>query len=171
MSRSLASASSPSGSRERSSRVLRLATLAAGAILAMSVVVTAFAAGAQVSVPAMAAPDAHITVTGTGFGPGQAGNLTYNGGVVTTFAASSAGSFSAPFVVPDWALMGATGRISAKTASGTLIATTTFAVGAKVTEPTLFVPDAVRARKRRSSSRGPASEPPRRASSRSTVSR
>ena len=141
MSRSLASTPSLPEARGRSPRVLRLATLAAGAILAMSVVVTAFAAGAQVSAPAMAAPGDQITVTGTGFGSGQAGNLTYDGGVVTTFTASSAGSFSAPFVMPDWAVMGATGRISAKTASGTLIATTTLAVGATVTAPTLYVPD------------------------------
>jgi hypothetical protein len=141
MSTSLARPSLLTVSSRRSSRVLRLATLAAGAILAMSVVLNVSAATAHVSVPTMAAPGAHITVNGTGFGSNQVGHLTYDDAVVTSFNASASGSFSVPFVVSDWAMWNATGRISAKTASGALIATTTLTVGARVKAPTLYVPD------------------------------
>jgi len=141
MSRSVASPSPTPAPTRRFSSAVRLGTVAAGAILAMSVVLSAFAANAHISVPAMAEPGAHITVYGTGFRSGQVGNLTYNGGVVTGFKASASGSFSAPFTIPDSAVMDDVGRISAKTRSATLIATSTLAIGPKVTAPTLFVPD------------------------------
>jgi hypothetical protein len=129
MSRSLVSLSPSSMSRVRSTRVLRLATLTAGVILAMSVVLTASAASASVSAPATAAPGSVITVKGAGLVSAQKGNLTYNGGVVTTFTASATGSFSVPFTIPSTAAIGSTGRISAKTTTGTVIATTTLTIG------------------------------------------
>jgi hypothetical protein len=118
---------------------LKLAVFVSVAILAMSVVMTVSAATARVSAPAQAAPGATVTVTGSGFAAGQAGNLTYNGGVVTKFTASSSGAFSVPFRIPSSAAPGSTGRISAKTSSGTLLATTTLSISA------VFVPSTVAA--------------------------
>jgi len=95
--------------------------------MAMSAVMVAEAASASLSAPASATLGSQITVVGSGFGAGQAGNLTYNGGVVTTFTATAAGSFSVPFGIPSWAVLG-TGRISAKDAAGTAVATTTITI-------------------------------------------
>ena len=119
-----------SGLKGRSPRNLRLLTVAAVVVLALSAVMTAAAASASISAPAVAAPGAHVAVSGHGFGAGQAGVLTYNGGQVATFTASSAGSFSAAVTIPASATIGSTGRISAKTGSGSLLATTTLSVGA-----------------------------------------
>jgi len=118
------------GLRRSSPRRLRLLAVMAVAILALSAVMTAAAASASISAPATAAPGSQITVSGIGFGAGQAGVLTYNGGQVTKFTASSAGAFSAPFTIPSGASLGSTGRISAKTTAGALLATTTLAIGA-----------------------------------------
>jgi phosphatidylinositol-3-phosphatase len=141
MSGNIASQSLPTEPHGRSRRLVRLVTVAAGAVLAMSVALNVSAATTSVAVQRMAAPGDHIVISGAGFAPGQAGNLTYNGGLVTTFVASSNGSYSVPFVVPDSALMDSTGRISAKTSSGVLISTTTLLIGANVSAPTLYVPD------------------------------
>ena len=118
-----------SGLKGRSPRNLRLLTVAAVVVLALSAVMTAAAASASISAPAAAAPGAQVAVSGQGFGAGQAGVLTYNGGQVATFTATSAGSFSAAVTIPPGAAIGSTGRISAKTNSGSLLATTTLAVG------------------------------------------
>jgi hypothetical protein len=109
---------------------IRLVAFAAAAILAMSAVMTVSAATARVSAPAQAAPGDTITVTGSGFAARQTGNLTYNGGIVTRFTASTRGAFSVPFKIPANAALEGTGRISAKTSSGTLLATTTLRIGA-----------------------------------------
>jgi hypothetical protein len=109
---------------------IKLALFACVTILAMSAAMTVSAATACVTAPAQAAPGATITVAGSGFVAGQTGNLTYNGGVVTSFAASSGGAFSVPFKIPSKAVAGSTGRISAKTSSGSLLATTTLSIGA-----------------------------------------
>jgi phosphatidylinositol-3-phosphatase len=109
------------------SRKARLLAAAAAAVLAMSVVMTASAASATLKAPASANLGSSITVTGSGFAAGQKGNLTFNGGLVTTFTASSAGSMSVPMAIPSWAVIG-TGRISAKTTGGTVLATTTLTI-------------------------------------------
>jgi hypothetical protein len=90
---------------------------------------TAAAASASISAPAVAAPGAQIAVSGQGFGASQAGVLTYNGGQIATFTATSAGSFSAAVTIPASVTIGSTGRISAKTSSGSLLATTTLIIG------------------------------------------
>ena len=113
-------------------RRLRLIAVAAAAILTLSGVLVAEAASATLTVPSQTTAGAQITVSGSGFGLGQSGNLTYNGGVVTTFTASSAGAFSAPFSIPSWAVVG-TGRISAKDSAGTVLASTTINVTAAST--------------------------------------
>jgi len=113
--------------RGYSPRKLRLIAVAAAAILTLSGVLVAEAASATLVVPSQTTLGAQVTVSGTGFGLGQAGNLTYNGGVVTTFTASSAGAFSAPFSIPSWATVG-TGRISAKDSAGTVLASVTITV-------------------------------------------
>jgi acid phosphatase len=66
-------------------------------------------------------------VAGSGFGAGQAGSLTINGCLEATFVASASGSFSVLFPIPSATTLG-TGRISAKTTTGALIATTTLAI-------------------------------------------
>ena len=81
--------------------------------------------------PGLASPGSTITVSGSGFGASQSGNLTYNGSIVTTFTAADDGSFSVPFTVPSGADPG-TGRISAKNPDSSLIATTTLEVAARV---------------------------------------
>jgi hypothetical protein len=108
-------------------RRLRLIAVAAAAILTLSGVLVAEAASATLTVPSQTTAGAQITVSGSGFGLGQSGNLTYNGGVVTTFTASSAGAFSAPFSIPSRAVVG-TGRISAKDSAGTVLASVTITV-------------------------------------------
>jgi len=118
-----------SGLKGRSPRNLRILTVAAVVVLALSAVVTAAAASASISAPAVAAPGAQVAVSGHGFGAGQAGVLTYNGGQVATFTATSAGSFSTSVTIPASVSIGSTGRISAKTSSGSLLATTTLTVG------------------------------------------
>ena len=117
----------PGQGTKRSPRNLRRAFLAAAVVLALSTAMTA-AATAQVAAPATAALGDQIAVSGSGFGAGQSGVLTFNGGTVTSFQASSSGAFSVPFVIPAWAVANSTGRISAKTSSGTLIATTTLLI-------------------------------------------
>ena len=113
-----------------SPRRLKLIASAAVAILVLSAAVTAMAASAALSAPAQAAPGSQITVAGSGFAASQAGNLTYNGAVVTTFAASPTGAFTVTMAIPASAALGSTGRISAKTSSGTVLASTTLIVGA-----------------------------------------
>ena len=120
-----ANAHTVEGTHKRSPRELRLAVIAAALVLAFSTVMSVSAATAQISTPSAAAPGDQIAVTGYGFAAGQSGQLTFNGGAVTSFQASSSGAFSVPFAVPTWAPMNATGRISAKTSSSSLIATTT----------------------------------------------
>ncbi|MGZ6268231.1 MAG: hypothetical protein ACXWNR_06710, partial [Candidatus Limnocylindrales bacterium] len=139
-----ANAPTAEGTRKRSPRKARLAFLVAAAVLALTTAMTVFAATARVSTPAAAAPGAQITVSGTGFAAGQSGKLTFNGSAVTTFKASSSGAFNVPFVVPGWAVVNSTGRISAKTSSDSLIATTTLTIAASVVpavaHPTLAAP-------------------------------
>ncbi len=139
-----ANAPTVEGTRKRSPRKVRLVFLAAAAVLALSTAMTVFAATARVSTPAAAAPGEQIAVSGTGFASGQSGKLTFNGSAVTTFKASSSGAFNVPFVVPSWAVANSTGRISAKTSSDSLIATTTLTIAASVVpavgHPTLAAP-------------------------------
>jgi acid phosphatase len=137
-----ANAPTVEGTHKRSPRELRLAVIAAALVLALSTAMSVSAATAQVSTSSAAAPGDQIAVTGSGFAAGQSGQLTFNGGAVTSFQASSSGDFSVPFVVPTWAPMNATGRISAKTSLGTLIATTTLTIGvsAAVNHATLAAP-------------------------------
>ncbi len=116
--------------RRRAPRKLRLIASSAVGILVMAAAVSVMAASAGLSAPAQAAPGAQITVSGSGFAAGQAGNLTYNGAVVTTFAASTSGAFSVTVTIPTSAALGSTARISAKTSSGTLLASTTLLIGA-----------------------------------------
>src|SRR5665811_1148381 len=71
-----------------------------------------------------AASRSTITVSGAGLVPGQTGHLTYDGGVVSDFAASPSGLFSVPFTIPDFAVTGRFGRISAKDSASNLLATT-----------------------------------------------
>jgi len=123
-----------SARRGHSSRKLRLITVAAAAVLCLSGVLIAEAASATLAAPSQTSLGAQITVSGTGFSSGQVGNLTYNGGVVTTFTASTAGVFSAPFSIPSWAVVGS-GRISAKDNAGTLLATVTIAVAGGTPTP------------------------------------
>ena len=132
--------------KARVPRSLRLLAVAASLAVAMSAVLVAEAASASLSTPANASLGSQITVVGSGFGAGQAGNLTYNGGVVTTFTATAAGSFSVSFGIPSWATIGA-GRISAKDAAGTALATTTVTIvaasgttGAWITAPGAAAP-------------------------------
>jgi hypothetical protein len=101
--------------RRRAPRKLRLIASSAVGILVMAAAVSVMAASAGLSAPAQAAPGAQITVSGSGFAAGQAGNLTYNGAVVTTFAASTSGAFSVTVTIPTSAALGSTARISAKT--------------------------------------------------------
>jgi hypothetical protein len=139
-----ANAHTVEGTHKRSPRELRFAVIAAALVLALSTAMSVFASTAQISTPSAAAPGDQIAVTGAGFAAGQSGQLTFNGGAVTTFDASSSGAFSVPFVVPTWAPVNAAGRISAKMSSGTLIATTTLTIWATataaVTHPTLWAP-------------------------------
>jgi hypothetical protein len=114
---------------------LRLIAVAAAAILTLSGVLVAEAASATLAVPSQATLRAQITAGGSGFVSGQAGNLTYNGGLVTTFTASSDGAFSVPFSIPSWAVVG-TGRISAKDGAGTLLATATINITTGTPPPT-----------------------------------
>jgi hypothetical protein len=107
-----------------SSRKARLLAAAAAAILALSLVMTVNAASTTLTAPTSATLGSSITVSGSGFAAAQTGNLTYNGGVVATFTASSAGAVNVPMTIPSWAVIGA-GRISAKTSAGTVLATTT----------------------------------------------
>jgi phosphatidylinositol-3-phosphatase len=133
-----ASAVSPTRrvSRRPTSSVVRLASLAAGAILALTLTASTSAiAGAGLSVPADASAGSTITVTGYGFAAGQTGHLTYNGGVVTGFIASAAGSFSVPFTIPDGVGPGAMGRISAKDGASRLLATTLLLISASDAPP------------------------------------
>jgi hypothetical protein len=104
--------------------VLRLVPVAVGAILAMTVALTVTAETASLSAPTQAASGSTITVTGRGLVPDQTGQLTYNGGVVTTFTASPSGWFSVPFTIPDSAVTGRFGRISARDDASNLLATT-----------------------------------------------
>jgi hypothetical protein len=111
---------------DRPSRLRRRAALVfASALLGLSAFSQAQAAtSARLSVPAEATPGENVTVNGSHFHSGQRGNLTYNGAVIEGFKASSSGSFSKAFTIPSKARLGR-GRISAKTTSGTLLATTT----------------------------------------------
>jgi acid phosphatase len=140
---SFATAHTVEGTHKRSPRELRLAVIAAALVLAFAMAMSVSAATARISTPSAAARGGQIAVTGSGFAAGQSGQLTFNGGAVTSFQASSSGAFSVPFVVPTWAPMNATGRISAKTSSGSLIATTTLTIGgayAAVNHATLAAP-------------------------------
>lgn len=103
---------------------LRLVPVVVGAILAMTVALTVTADTARLSAPAQAASGSTITVSGYGLVPGQTGHLTYDGGVVSDFAASPSGLFSVPFTIPDFAVTGRFGRISAKDSASNLLATT-----------------------------------------------
>jgi hypothetical protein len=115
------------GIRRSPSRKLRLLALTAAAILTVSAVMSVSAASASLTVPSQATLGSRITIAGSGFGSGQTGNLTYNGGLVTGFSASTAGAFSVSVTVPSWAVLG-TGRISAKDAAGNLLATSTVTI-------------------------------------------
>ncbi len=140
MSKDLAQATSR-GSSLRTSRKLRLVAVVAAAALAVTTAMTVSAATAPtISVPANAVPCQTVWVAGSGFADGQSGVLTFNGGQVTTFVASATGSFNLPFQIPDTAAPNTTGRISAKSSSGTLIATSTLAIATDITTPTLWAP-------------------------------
>jgi hypothetical protein len=130
------------GNRGKPFARLRFVVISAASIVALTAAMTVLAAtGSHLSAPATAAPYQTITVNGSGFAAGQTGILTYNGGPVTTFTASESGAFAVPFTMPDWLIPNATGRISAKTASRSLLATTTLAITPKLTRPTLYVPE------------------------------
>ena len=125
----------------RSPRKLRLLASSAVAVLVMAAAMSVMAASATLSAPSQAAPGAAVTVSGSGFAAGQAGNLTFNGAVVKSFAASASGAFSVAMTIPTSAALGSTGRISAKTSSGTLLASTTLSIGAaNVTAPPTATP-------------------------------
>ena len=124
MSSSVASLSTRRVPRKRWPLVLRLAPVLVGAMLATTVALTVTAETARLTAPTQAPSGSTIMVTGRGLVPGQTGQLTYNGGVVTTFTASSDGWFSVPFTIPDFAVNGRFGRISAKDATSNLLATT-----------------------------------------------
>ena len=124
MSGSVASLSSRRVPRKRWPLVLRLAPVLVGVILASTVALTVTAETARLSAPAQAPSGSTIMVTGRGLVPGQAGQLTFNGGAVTSFTASSSGWFSVPFTIPDFAVNGRFGRISAKDGASNLLATT-----------------------------------------------
>jgi len=130
------------GQRRRLRGVRVLALLAAAALAVTTAITVSAATSPTVAVPATAVPCQTLWVSGSGFSAGQSGNLTFNGAQVTTFTADSNGAFSAPFEIPDWATPNGTGRISAKTSSGGLIATTTLGIATNVTAPTLWVPPA-----------------------------
>ena len=122
-----------SGRRPRRRHRLVFAGLAS--ILALSAFASVEAASARLYVPSVAAAGQSITVRGTGFHSGQIGNLTYNGGVVEAFKASSSGSFNLAFRIPPKAKPGR-GRISAKTKSSALLATTTLTITSSSGSPT-----------------------------------
>lgn len=141
MSKDLAHASSAGVAGLRSSRKLRLIAVFAAAALAVTTAMTVSAATApSISVPANAVPCQTVWVAGSGFAGGQSGVLTFNGGRMAAFVASTSGSFDVAVEIPDTAVPNTTGRISAKTASGTLIATSTLGIATGVTTPTLWVP-------------------------------
>jgi hypothetical protein len=146
MSSSVASLSARRVPRKRWPLVLRLAPVLVGAMLAMTVALTVTAETARLTAPTQAPSGSMITVTGRGLVPGQTGQLTYNGGVVTTFTASPAGWFSVPFIIPDFAVNGRFGRISAKDGTSNLLATTLLlinpsdAMAASLTVPTQAPP-------------------------------
>ncbi len=129
--------------RSRGARVFALLAAAALAVttaVTVSAVTVSAATAPAIAVPANAVPCQTLWVSGSGFAAGQSGILTYNGAQITTFATSSTGTFDTPLEIPDWATPNTTGRISAKTTSGSLIATTTLAIATKVSAPTLWVP-------------------------------
>ena len=133
----------PRRSRRRSPRPVRLASIAAGVLLALALATSAAAlvGGAGISAPAEANPGSTITVAGHGFAAGQTGRLTYNGGSVADFAASPSGTFNVPFTIPNAAIAGSTGRISARDSAGDLLATTVLLIGLNDAPPaTLTVP-------------------------------
>jgi phosphatidylinositol-3-phosphatase len=138
----------PRRARRRLPRSVRLASIAAGVLLALALAtsVAALAGGAGISAPAEANPGSTITVAGHGFAAGQDGYLTYNGGPVTDFAASPTGNLSVPFTIPNAASPGSTGRISARDNAGHLLATTVLLIGlndspaATLTVPTQAAP-------------------------------
>jgi hypothetical protein len=141
MSNSVASLSPRRMPRKRWPLVLRLAPVLVGAMLAMTVAVAVTADTARLTAPAQAPSGSTITVIGSGLVPGQTGQLTFNGGVVTTFAASSTGWFSVPFTIPDIAVNGRFGRISAKDATSNLLATTLLLIDPSAATPaSLTVP-------------------------------
>ena len=107
--------------------VIQTVVLVAAGMLALTVALVANAASPTLNVPVQATLNSTITVSGHGFRADQSGNLTYNGGVVVTFRASGQGTFSKSLTIPSWARVGA-GRISAKTAKGELIATSTLTI-------------------------------------------
>jgi hypothetical protein len=115
--------------RDRSfSTAARLLALVGVIVLSLSALAAVDASSARLRVPGQAYPGQTVRVVGQGFAPRQTGNLTYNGGVVRTFTASTTGSFNVTFKVPLKARVGARGRISAKTRSGGLLATSTLAI-------------------------------------------
>ncbi len=110
----------------------RALVTAAVVILGFSAAVTVAAKGpATLQVPSQATPGSTVTVSGSGFQEDQVGMLTYNGGKVISFVASS-GSFTELFKIPDSADVGSRGRISAKTDDADLLATSTLAIVANV---------------------------------------
>ena len=127
-------------SRRLSARVLRLSVVAMTSVLALGLVLNVTASTSAMNVPGYAAPGAQITVTGTGFSSSQTGNLTFNGAVITSFKASSAGAFTAPFTIPASAPVNTLGRISAKTAAGAVLGTSTLGIARSLTAATLYVP-------------------------------
>jgi phosphatidylinositol-3-phosphatase len=142
MSKDFAKAPSNSQTGLRHSRKLRLIAAVAAAALAFTTAMTVSAATPPtIAVPAKAGPCQTLWVVGSGFAGGQSGMLTYNGGQVTTFVASATGGFDVPFEMPDTAVANTTGRVSAKTMSGSLIATTTLSIVPEAKTPTEYLPD------------------------------
>ncbi len=110
-------------------RPVHLAAVAAMLVVALAwEAAPAVAATPVLTAPASAAPGQTITVTGTYFAAAQVGMITFNGGKIGTFTASSAGSFSVSVVIPSTATVGSTGRISAKDNAANLLATTTLLI-------------------------------------------
>ena len=119
-------------------RAARLPHLRVGILLlivASAVSFVAFtnvlAGSASVRIPAQALPGQSIEVQGKAFPPNQSGSITYDGQVIEAFQSNPSGMFTATVTIPLTATIG-TGRISAKTASGDLLATATLQIVSSV---------------------------------------
>ena len=97
------------------------------AAFSLAAFATVLGHSARLSAPSQAAPGETIPVHGSGFAAGQSGNLTYNGKVIEPFHASSGGEFGATLTIPSDTKLD-TGRISAKTMTEDVLASTTLTI-------------------------------------------